>query len=208
MFRISKAIWGAVIVAAFTSGALADDPAPQSVGIQVGGNAPAYCSLGDWFKVSGPGTFSGGPNAVIGYANSDLVGSDGKAALSSAQAVKLHAPIRCNTALTYTVKTDKGIFSRATTGTVPAGFSNYWTYILTVGLTDASGSTYVGNYLNWQSSTNWPPLNSTTARTLEDSVRSAYVEIIFTPNANSWQTPRMLAGNYSEGITFTVSPTL
>jgi hypothetical protein len=203
MYRISKGVLGAAFFAAVTPAAMADPPVSPAVDITVKGNAPAVCSLGAWTKLSGPGAFAGGTNAIVTFSNSDMVDGDAMSALGPEDAVTLRAPLLCNTQLTYGLGAMKGRFSLDSNMTPPAGFSRQWDYSLAFGTADAGGG-YVSNaHHEWDGSMSGGPYGGETIRpSTDNSLKAAYFLLTFTPHS---QTARMVAGNYSEILTLTIS---
>jgi hypothetical protein len=203
MCRITKGVLGAAFIVAVAPSALADPPAAPGVDITVKGNAPAVCSLGAWTKLSGPGAFSGGTNAVVTFSNSDMVNGDAMSVLGPEDAVTMRAPFLCNTQLTYGLETMKGKFSLDSEMTPPAGFSRQWDYSLAFGTADAGGG-YVSNaHHEWDSSMSGGPYGGESIRpSTYNSLKAAYFLLTFTPHS---QAARMVAGNYSETLTLTIS---
>ncbi|MGA9794559.1 MAG: hypothetical protein WBQ17_03385 [Rhizomicrobium sp.] len=203
MNAIAKILIAAVAVSA--AAASSADATPSVVPgdqITVKGNAPAICVLGEWALKSGSASFSPGSTGVATFTSDQLTGTDGVSVLGAANALDFHAPLVCNTAISWSFSTTNGAF-RLTSGAVPpSGFANQWLYGLSVG-PYTSGGTQVGSVDSFTSS--GAPQYESYGLNAGDSERIAYMDMVFTPVA---QNLRMLAGNYSESITLTVSPTL
>jgi hypothetical protein len=170
--------------------------------IHVKGNVPAVCSLGGWEKQSGPGTFAAGYDAVATYDNSDLVGANGVSALGAGSALTFHAPLNCNTAITWSFATAKGALRLDGGSAPPFGFADHWLYELTAAPYTESGSV-VGFQPDLMS--NGTPVSESFGLGQHDAETIHHMGIVFTPIA---QPLRMLAGHYSETVTLTVSPTM
>src|SRR3569833_2836588 len=130
---------------AFTAGLMLAGtfcPAAQAESVTVTGNAPQVCSLGGWTKISGPGTFSGSGSqaATNAYSNNDMVDGQAMSTLGAGQALVFHAPLLCNTAITWSVVTDKGAFRHDTIASAPGGFANQWLYSVLSGPYQSSGT--------------------------------------------------------------------
>jgi len=179
--------------------AYADDPNGE---IHVKGNVPAVCSLGGWQKQSGPGAFVPGFDAVATYNSSDLVGADGFSALGPGSALTFHAPLSCNTAITWSFSTAKGALRLDATTAAAPGFARQWFYDLS-----AAPYTQGGSVVGFQPTltSNGTPITESFGLGSGDAKTISYMGIVFSPIA---QPLRMLAGNYSETITLTVSPTM
>lgn len=203
MQTISKGILG-IALAAATSAAAAQADDPLAANITVHGSAPLVCSLGGWTKDSGAGSFSGGTSAVVTYSNSDLVDGEANSVLGPAQAVALRAQLLCNTSLTWTLEAAKGALRLDSSATVPGGFSNQWLYHLEAG-PKTSGGAWVG-FIRVEYDSEGEPISGISSNLSPSlSTTVAYFALTFTPLA---QSARMMAGNYSESITLTVSPSL
>lgn len=194
----SKVIGGVALLGIAFSGAAAD---PTSISVK--GNAPAICSLGGWSKDWGPGSFSGGYNAVVTYNSSDLVDANAASVLGAGGAVNLRAPLLCNTSITWSVSAAKGAFRLDSATPSPAGLANQWLYRLDSGPYKSGGSP-AGSIETWFS--DGMPFSGE-SHTLDDfrSQQIAFFRLVFTPVA---QSAHMLAGSYSESVMLTVSPSL
>jgi hypothetical protein len=171
--------------------------------INVKGNVPAVCTLGVWEKQSGPGTFTSGYNAVATYSDSDLVGPDGFSALGPGSALTFHAPLYCNTGLTWTLNTEKGALRLdSASAPPPSGFADRWLYHLTAGPYKADGNPV--QFIDALPS-NGTPADEGFILHEPQAVMISYMGIVFSPDA---QFARMLAGHYSETVTLTVSPAI
>jgi hypothetical protein len=179
--------------------------AAEAASVAVTGSAPMVCSLGGWQKDSGPGTFNGAGShsAINTYGNSDMVDGAAMSVLGAGQTLVFHAPLLCNTSITWSVTTDKGAFRNDTAGTAPAGFANQWLYSLLSGPYKAGGTSAAS--LETMDSDGSPLTGETHTVDPPRALTISYFGITFTPSA---QTARMLAGSYSEKITLTVAPSL
>ena len=199
MAWISRTVSCAAL-AAVTAGAALADPAPGDT-INVKGNAPAVCSLGQWIKDSGPGGFTGGTSPVISYGNGDLVDGSAHSIVGAGSTVQIHALLLCNTALSWQLTTAKGAL-RLDSGASATGFSNQWLYGLAFGPYD-SGGARVGSFEDMASSDGTPFTGDLHGMSLSNSLKIARYGMTFTPLP---QTASMLAGSYSETLTLTMSP--
>jgi hypothetical protein len=200
---ISKGLWGAAFIAAVTSAAMADGA--QNASFQVQGSAPKICSIGSWTtQGSSGGTLSGDVSPVVTFSNSAMVAADGT---PKQPGFRLHTPIMCNTALTLTLKNDKGAFINEEAGTAPAGFSNKYGYTIISGTVDPSG-TYINSGWSWSNVNAGQHINQVRNVPLSDAANSTYIQIVFDVYNNPPVNWKMMAGSYSEGFTLTVSPAL
>lgn len=202
MRSTAKGVGGAAVLAATCMGAMAAD-APTAV-ITATGHALAVCTVGQWTKASGAGTFSGGSNGVLTYSESDLVDANSMSVLNASKAVEVRIPVLCNTAMTWSLEGAKGALRNDTTPTAPTGFSSQWLYHLDAAPKTAGGAN-VG-YLNFAyDSEGFPITGVTSLLNTGLSLTVSYFSLKFTPTA---AVQRMTAGSYSEVFTFTVTPGL
>ena len=189
--------------AAVTAGAALADPAPGDT-INVKGNAPAVCSLGAWSWDSGPGVFTGGTSAVVSYSNDQLVDASAMSIAGAGLTESMHAPLVCNTGLTWSISTGKGALRLDSSVTPPGGFSNQWLYHLEAGPQKSSGA-WVGSMHASYDSDGTPGggIDVTLGASLSESID--HFSLTFTPSS---QSARMLAGTYSETVTLSISPSL
>ena len=200
MSKLTGAALGMAAALAASAGAALADP-PPAAGVMADGNVPAGCAFGAWQKDSGPGTFAGGKDAVVTYANSDLVDGSAMSVVSAATAVTVHAPLVCNTGITWSISVEKGALRQDLISTPPAGFSNQWLYSLGSSMRNAGGGA-VGSTYGYES--DGTPFNTETHfQDVPTALQIASLRMTFSPSP---QTGRMLAGNYSEKITVTVQP--
>jgi hypothetical protein len=202
MEKVMTRIWvGLLAVAALgaaSGGALADTP--PSAGVTATGSVAPGCSLGVWSKDSGGGQFTAGKDAVVTYADGDLVDASGNSIVSPSTAVKVRVPMVCNTAVSWTVTSDVGALRLTSGATPPTGFSNQWLYtLMTAPYT--SGGVVVGSLDTTQS--DGSPIFEGNSLSATRSLTVSYFGMTFSPNS---QSEKMLAGNYAEKITLTVSP--
>ena len=201
MHGFSKGLWGIALAAATATAALASGTNPDSINVK--GSAPEVCSLGGWTYVSGPGSFSGGTNAVVTYTNDQLVDSLANSVLGPGAAMTLQAPLLCNTAISWSITTSKGALRLDSGTTPPTGFANQWLYELKSGPYKSSGVAVAS--LEVDDADGTPFSGESHGLTSDKATQIAYFGLSFTPFA---QSTRMLAGSYSESVTLTVSPSL
>lgn len=196
MHALSRKIW---VLALLTAGAAqAADPPTATLTAQ--GHADTVCNLGDWVKDSGPGSFSGGKAPVVSYGDADLVDGSSRSIVGSGSAVKIHAPLLCNTALTWSLSTAKGAF-RLDSGATAPSFANQWLYDLVFGPYSSSGAR-IGSFED-MTSDGTPFSGDAHGMSLANSLKITRFGMTFSPLA---QSATMMAGSYSETVTLTMTP--
>lgn len=191
--------------------------------VQISARVLPSCAItGDWRKTGGtPSSVqivsNGKAGAALTWSTSTLVDGGAKSVIKNDAGATVSAPILCNRPFTWSISAAKGALRQNSYGPTAwsgTGFASEWGYRLRANVTalDSDIGLSIG-FLSTPLNVNSPAGSTGGVKGVRSVTGIGYalanyavIEVNLLPNTVGASEPRMVAGNYSETLTLTLTP--